>query len=108
VDHDPASVEATLANALANGVDLAAERFDLLRESPAPSGDLVMANLLAPLLLSLARAGFEPPGPRVLVAGGLLAREADRVSEVLGRELGLEEEARLCEGDWAALKLAVS
>lgn len=108
VDHDPASVEATLANASANGVDLEVERFDLLRDGPAPCGDLVLANLLAPLLLSLARGGFESPGPRVLVAGGLLAREADRVSEVLGRELGLKEEARLCEGDWTALKLAVS
>lgn len=108
VDHDPASVEATAANAEANGVTLEVERFDLLRSGPAPSGGLVMANLLRPLLLELAGKGFDGPTPQVLVASGLLVREADEVSAALCRGLGLEERGRRVEGEWAALRLAVS
>lgn len=108
VDHDPVSVEATLANARANGTELEARRFDLLRGAPAPSGDLVVANLLRPLLLGLAGGGFAGPVPQVLVASGLLVREADEVSEALCRGLGLRETGRCAEGDWAALRLALS
>lgn len=108
VDHDPASVEATAANAKANGVTLDAARFDLLRGGPAPSGALVMANLLRPLLLEVARMGFEGPAPQVLIASGLLVREADEVSDALCEGLGLCEAARCRDGDWAALRLAVS
>ena len=108
VDHDPASVEATAANAEANGALVEVARFDLLRDGPAPSGGLVTANLLRPLLLELARKGFDGPAPRVLVASGLLVREADEVSAALCRGLGLEESARGTEGEWAALRLAVS
>lgn len=108
VDHDPASVEATTYNAQANGVIIEAGRFDLLRDGPAPSGSLVVANLLRPLLLDLARGGFAGPGPQVLVASGLLVREADEVSESLCRGLGMRETGRSGDGEWAALRLAVS
>ncbi len=108
VDHDPASVEASVANARVNGVSLEVGRFDLLRGGPAPSADLVLANLLRPLLLEVAREGFAGPAPRVVIASGLLVREADEVSAALARGLGMQETARSAEGDWAALRLTVS
>jgi ribosomal protein L11 methyltransferase len=106
VDFDPLSVTATRENAQANGVEVSARRFDLLRDGPAPGAPTVAANLLRPLLLALARAGFRDPQPRTLVASGLLRREADEVSAALTARTGLDERARLEEGDWAALLLA--
>lgn len=108
LDHDPASVEATAVNARANGEAVEARRFDLLRDGPVPAGTLVLANLLRPLLLELAQAGFDGPVPRVLIASGLLAHEADEVSAALCGRLGMAEAARAGEGDWAALLLRAS
>ena len=105
VDFDPLAVTATIENARANGVDVIARRFDLLRDGPAPSAPTVAANLLRPLLLALSRAGFGDPPPRTVIASGLLRREADEVSAALGARTGLAERARLEEGDWAALLL---
>jgi ribosomal protein L11 methyltransferase len=105
VDFDPLSVTATLENAEVNGADVEARRFDLLRDGPAPSAPTVAANLLRPLLLGLARAGFRDPQPGTLVASGLLREEADEVSAALAARTGLIEHARLEDGDWAALLL---
>ncbi len=105
VDFDPLSVAATLQNAEVNGTQVAARRFDLLRDGPAPTAPTVAANLLRPLLLALARAGFKGPPPRTLVASGLLRHEADEVSAALAARTGLAEHARREEGDWAALLL---
>jgi ribosomal protein L11 methyltransferase len=105
VDFDPLSVAATLQNAEVNGTQVAARRFDLLRDGPAPTAPTVAANLLRPLLLALARAGFKGPPPRTLVASGLLRHEADEVSAALAARTGLAEHARRQEGDWAALLL---
>ena len=57
-----------------------AERFDLLRDGPAPTAPTVTANLLRPLLLAVARAGFAGEPPRTLIASGLLRHEADEVA----------------------------
>src|SRR5439155_15494315 len=80
VEHEHESVAATLANARVNGVDVRAERFDLIHGGPAPGAPTVLANLLRPLLLHVARTGFEGERPRVLVASGLLVREADEIA----------------------------
>ena len=106
VDFDPLSVAATAENAQRNGVQVRARRFDLLRDGPAPGAPTVAANLLRPLLLALARAGFRDPQPATLIASGLLREEADGVSAALAARTGLAERARLEEGDWAALLLA--
>ena len=106
VDFDPLSVTASLENAAVNGSELSARRFDLLRDGPAPTAPTVAANLLRPLLLALARAGFDGPTPERIVASGLLRAEADEVSAALTARTGLPERARLEEGDWAALLLA--
>ena len=103
VDHEQASVEATRDNAAANGVAVAARHADLRRER-APSAPTVVANLMRPLLLHVARAGFEGEPPRVLVVSGALAHEADEVAAAFARH-GLHERARGHSGEWAALTL---
>ncbi|MBX5442886.1 MAG: 50S ribosomal protein L11 methyltransferase [Solirubrobacteraceae bacterium] len=98
-DHEAESVEATVANARANGVEMGAHRWDLHRD-PVPRAPVVLANLLRPLLLELAARLDEPP--RVLIASGLLAHEADEVATAFA---GLREDARLELDGWAAVLL---
>jgi ribosomal protein L11 methyltransferase len=69
-----------------------------------PTAPLVLANLLRPLLLCVARAGFAGDAPRTLIAGGLLAHEADEVAAAFA-PLGLVEAERRHGGEWAALQL---
>jgi ribosomal protein L11 methyltransferase len=105
VDHDPLSVAATLANAGANGVDVTATRFDLLRDGPVPSAPTVVANILRPILLAVARAGFAGEPPRSLILSGLLIEEADEVAAAYEPH-GLTERDRRTGGEWVALLLA--
>jgi ribosomal protein L11 methyltransferase len=105
VDHELESVRATAENATANGVTVAVERFDLIRGGPAPTAPLVLANLLRPLLLCVARAGFQgDAAPQTLIASGLLAHEADEIAAAFTRH-GLHEADRRTSGEWAALLL---
>ena len=105
LDHEAESVAATRANAQANGVAVEARAFDLLRGGPAPGAPTVLANLLRPLLLALARTGFAGGAPDALVASGLLAHEADEVAAAFDAGQGLREAARRHAGEWAALLL---
>ena len=110
VDHDPLALEATRANARANGVALETRRHDLLRDGPAPGAPTVVANLLGPLLRRLADVGFAAGAdagatPRALVVGGLLRSEADEIAAAVAAA-GLVDRARRAEGEWAALLLA--
>jgi ribosomal protein L11 methyltransferase len=108
VDHDPLALDATAANARANGVTVGTRRHDLTRDGPAPAAPTVLANLLGPLLRALADAGFDQAGslaPRALIASGLLVAEADGIAAAFARrELG--ERSRRTDGEWAALLLA--
>jgi len=98
-DHDPASVEATLAGAAANGVSVEVSRCDLRRE-PGPSAPTVLANLVRPLLLEVARVMTRPP--ERLIASGLLPGEVDEVVAAFAQM----SESRRLEGDgWAAVYL---
>jgi len=101
LDHDPASVEATRANAAANGVAVAVARLNL-REAPAPWAPTAAANLMRPLLLRVAEL-LELP-PRRLILSGLLRAEADEVAVAFARH-GLAERERRELGEWAALAL---
>ncbi len=103
VDHERESVAAARANAAANDVALDARRLDLRRE-PLPAAPTVVANLLGPLLVELARRLPQPP-PRALIAGGLLLEQVDAVAEEFALVHGLVERERREAGDWGALLL---
>ncbi len=105
IDHERESVQATLDNARVNRVVVSVEHFDLLHDGPAPSAPTVLANLLRPLLLRVAREGFDGEPPSTLVAGGLLAHEADEVAAAFSDHHGLREVDRRHGGEWAALLL---
>src|ERR671922_1844076 len=100
VDSDRGAVEATLANARANGVVLErVERLNLREQLPPPA-DVVAANLMRPLLLRVGQLMSRPP--RALIVSGLLEEETD---EVLGAFAPLGEERRLTNRGWAAALL---
>jgi ribosomal protein L11 methyltransferase len=113
VDAEPQAIDATRANALANGVALGAsdtrripaldsvERGDL-RNAPAPKADVVAANLMRPLLLRVAELWDGQP-PATLILSGLLEHEADDVAAAFAP---LEERKRLTSLGWSALLLA--
>jgi ribosomal protein L11 methyltransferase len=101
LDHDEASVAATRDNAAANGVELEVRRWDLRRD-PLPAAPVVLANLVRPLLLTLAERIEHPPGR--LVASGLLIHEAHEVAAAFARH-GLRERERRTSGEWAAVLL---
>ena len=103
VDHERAAVEATLENARANGVDLAAiGRLDLRKESP-PVGSTLAANLTRPLLLTVAER--LESAPATAIVSGLLDHEADEAAQAFE---GLVERRRVCDGGWTALLLAAA
>jgi ribosomal protein L11 methyltransferase len=111
VDHEEASVAATIENARVNGVEVTADRFDLLRQGASGLGafddgrpPLVLANLLRPLLLRVAADGFTGTPPHALIGSGLLVHELDGVAAAFTR-LGLVEADRRTLGDWGALLL---
>ncbi len=104
LDHDPDAVRATRDNAAANGAPVQVRRHDLIRDGPAPGAPTVVANLLRPLLLRVAKDGFAGPGPDALIASGLLAHEGDEVAAAFAVR-GLREDARRRDGDWVALSL---
>jgi ribosomal protein L11 methyltransferase len=98
VDNELAALEATRANAAANGVVLdCVERLNL-REQQPPDAEVVAANLVRPLLLELAGR----IQPRALILSGLLDEEAD---EVVDAFRPLAERRRLSELGWTALLL---
>ena len=104
-DTDPLAVEATLANAEANGL---ADRVTASCGSLPTTGEtypLVVANLVAAVLIELAAplAAHTAAGG-VLLASGIIADRADEVLAALTAE-GFVLENRLDDGDWTALRL---
>jgi len=122
-DHEPASIEASEANAAINDV---AASFEIanLRERLPELTPTVVANMTAPVLSEVAaRLGGEggprgrgrrsnsgeapatpSPRPSTLVASGLLPEELDATATAF-RASGLAEQDRRIDGDWAALLL---
>ena len=98
VDFDPLAVEATTQNAAANGVEVDVRRLDL-RAAAAPAAPTVVANLLRPLLLEVARRGVDAER---LIVSGLLRGEADEVAAAFE---GFVARSKLEQGDWAAVRL---
>ena len=104
LDNDPLAVQATAANAAANGVELEVRRFDL-RDEVLPAARTVLANLLRPLLLALCGRIEAVPGR--LIASGLLREECSEVAAAFAGH-GLREVTRRELGEWAVLLLASS
>jgi len=123
-DHEPASIEAAVTNAEANGVTVELEQLNL-RESLPELPPTVVANLTAPVLKAVAGQLFEgsggiggrtrrslhavaPPSPppdlATIVCSGLLPTELDEIVAAFA-PAGLTEGERRHEGDWAALLL---
>jgi ribosomal protein L11 methyltransferase len=101
LDNERAALEATRANARANGAELnRVERLNL-REQPPPAAETIVANLTRPLLLGVAQLMEEPPD--TLIASGLLEEEADEVAAAFEP---LRERRRLCSHGWSALQLS--
>jgi ribosomal protein L11 methyltransferase len=101
VDNEAAALEATRANATANGLALdRVERMDL-RTERAPTAETVAANLTRPLLLRVGELMDRPP--RRLILSGLLEEEADEVRAAFGP---LTERRRLSAQGWSALLLS--
>jgi ribosomal protein L11 methyltransferase len=98
VDNELAALEATRANATANGVVLSSVERVNLREQPPPEAGTVAANLMRPLLLRLAGR----IAPRALILSGLLEEEVD---EIVAAFAPLRERRRLGEGGWGAVLL---
>jgi len=111
LDHERESVDAARANAAVNGVQLDVRRADLragalpwLTAGDPPPGPLVLlANLLRPLLLDLARTIALAPAQ--MIASGLLVEQVDEVVAAFGERLGLREHCRRVSGEWAAVWL---
>ena len=61
VDSDRGAIDATTANATANGAALDRVERVNLREQPPPEADVVAANLMLPLLLRVAELIERPP-----------------------------------------------
>ena len=100
VDCDLGAVEETRRNAQANGVAIdRVERADL-RHSPPPAADVVVANLMRPLLLRIARLMRERP--RALIFSGTLDEEAD---EVVAAFAPLRVRRQVSREGWASVLL---
>ena len=105
LDTDPIAVEATLANAAANGVgDQITASRSTLDAAPARRYPLILANLVAALLVELAEplaAHAEPGG--TLLASGIIAPRVDEVAAALaGAGFAIAE--RLDDGEWVSLR----
>ncbi len=102
VDTDPIAVEASAANAQRNRLKVDVRQGSL----PSRSGpfDLVVANLIASLLVTLAgelQAELRPGG-RLLASGIFIDRELD--VRTAFEMVGLSPLGRTAEGEWVALE----
>lgn len=101
VDHDPQALDASLDNALANGV---IERFEVARPESLPriAADVIVSNILAGPLISLAPTltGIAAPGAR-LGLSGILFHQVSRVADAY--QDGFLMQPPLIEQDWVLL-----
>lgn len=103
IDTDPIAVQATIANARRNHLSrrIRAERGSL--PVGAPPFDLVVANLIASLLVSMASelAAAVRVGGRLLASGIFIDREAEVSKALMGA--GLKLVGRSAETEWVAI-----
>jgi ribosomal protein L11 methyltransferase len=107
IDTEPEAVDATLANALANGVADRIQASTTGLSAVEASFDLVVANIGGSTLFDLAPdlARRVRPGGLVVLSG-ILAERAGALASAFAEVAGLLERDRLEEAGWAALVLA--
>jgi len=103
LDTDPIAVEASIANARRNRLG----RRLRFRRGSLPSGeapfDVVLANLIASLIVTIARVLHDELRPGgVLLASGIFVDREGEVAAALA-QVGLRVTDRSAEGDWVAL-----
>lgn len=101
VDHDPQALDATRDNAAANGV---ADRVEIYLPDAAPDAtyDVVLANILAGPLVSLAPTLIDSMRPGAdLVLSGVLAEQAEAVCTAYTEAVDLDP-PRIRE-DWVSI-----
>ena len=103
-DVDPSAIKVALENVAANGLTgvIRVEQGDLLAGMTGRF-DMILANLIAPLLLDLLPSlpPFLAPGAKAILAGII----ADRAAEVKAAAIkaGLTVAGEIAEGEWVAL-----
>ncbi len=106
VDTDPLAVDTTRTNAARNGLtEVIRASQGSLPLARATTFDLVAANLIAGLLISLAEelaAVVRPNGGRLLAGGVFHERESE--VQAAFASAGLRIRGRRAEGDWLALE----
>jgi ribosomal protein L11 methyltransferase len=109
-DLDDQAIAATLRSAELNNVRDGLEVFHgsvpemAARLADGPSADVLVANILAPVLIEMLAGGLSDlvrPGGRIVLAG-ILSGQGEDVDRAAG-EAGLHRESRAAEGDWIAL-----
>jgi ribosomal protein L11 methyltransferase len=104
LDNDPLSVKAAYENAIVNEVQIEVARCDLRRDALPPlHGQIVLANLLRPLLIELASSMPHPPAQ--LIASGLLIGEVEEVTKAFVSRHQMQMQEQRNAGDWAAVWL---
>jgi len=106
-DTDPLAVEATLANAAANGLaDRVTAHLGSLPASPTSDPyPLVLANLVAAVLIDLAGAlAVHTAQGGTLLASGIIESRANEVLAAL-TAAGFVLDTRLDDGEWTSLRL---
>ncbi len=108
VDIDELAIRVARENARRNGVadrlTLLVGSLDALAQAPFQQGELVFANILAPVLLELLDQGLAEhvaPGG-YLALSGMLAEQGEPVAQA-ARAAGLTEVHRWQEGEWLGL-----
>lgn len=102
-DFDPEATASSARHARLNGVALHVVEADGGRPFRAGSFDVVLANLMAPLLIERAPElhALCKPGS-ALILSGLLTEDVEAVSEAYGRFGAVETRT---DGEWAALRV---
>ena len=97
VEIDAGALETISLNAATNRVAVTTRWMDLTK-TPAPWTPVAIANLPRTVLVQV----LIERTPELLIASGVLAREASEVASAFG----LREQERRTHGDWAAVVLA--
>jgi len=97
VEIDAGALETISLNAATNRVAVTTRWLDLTK-TPAPWTPVAIANLPRTVLVQV----LIERTPELLIASGVLAREASEVASAFG----LREQERRTHGDWAAVVLA--